>query len=61
MVIGASANEMELIFLQDKNGSFSKKQYAFKASNETEAEDAGMLLLHVDSDDDLEDVYKRQM
>ncbi len=54
MVIGASANEMELIFLQDKNGSFSKKQYAFKASNETEAEDAGMLLLDVDSDDDLD-------
>lgn len=54
MIIGASANELEFIYLQDKNGSFSKKQFAFKASNETEAEDAGMLLLDVDSDDDLD-------
>lgn len=57
MIIGASANETGTVFLQNTNRTFSKKIVSFKSEHEKESEDAGLLLIDIDNDDDLDLIF----
>ncbi|PKA96825.1 VCBS repeat protein [Flavobacteriaceae bacterium MAR_2009_75] len=56
MFIAASRNFKEQWFLQKKDGSFERKEVAYKKSDKLEEEDAGTLLFDADGDGDL-DLY----
>lgn len=54
VLIGGSSKEYESIFIQQPNGKFKKSSQRLKSLSALEAEDAGMLLLDIENDHDLD-------
>ncbi len=59
LILGGSAFQQETIFLQDRNGKFTKSALHSKTKRDEDAEDAALVLFDADGDQDLDLVIAR--